>query len=60
MYNIVSGADYAGFGVPGSDCQDKLISKTSSWFKGNVAHSNNGAGAIFFPDPSSNNQLDCF
>lgn len=40
------GAPYAGFGAPGVDCND-----ADGWaFTNNIAHSNDGDGAIFFPD----------
>jgi hypothetical protein len=58
--NIVSGAAYAGFGAPGGDCTNDMKNKDGAWFVGNIAHSNNGSGAIFFPDPSKSSQVDCF
>ena len=50
--NIVSGSHYAGFGAPGVDCTKDLKNKDSAWFRNNAAHSVNGHGAIFFPDPA--------
>ena len=48
--NIVAGAPYGGFVVPGHDCGDS----TQEIFKNNVAHSidgtKGGTGAIIFPD----------
>jgi hypothetical protein len=51
--NIVAGAAYAGFVMPGHDCGDKTQTK----FRGNTAHSVHGfmggMGAVIFPDPAS-------
>jgi len=46
--NIVAGAAYAGFVMPGHDCDD-----TSGRYSGNVAHSINGISSghgVFFQE----------
>jgi hypothetical protein len=47
--NIVSGTYTAAYAGYGHNCGDY----SSRNFKNNIAHSNNGVGAIISPDPSS-------
>lgn len=57
--NIAAGAPYAGFVAPAHDCGDYSQTK----FRGNVAHSINGAsagiGALIFPDTDASHSV-CF
>ena len=53
--NIVAAASFAGYVVYGHDCY-KYKQKI---FKNNIAHSIDGSGAVIFPDPGSQNQLQC-
>jgi len=45
--NLVAGANFAGYVVPGHACGDYLNSN----FVNNIAMSNKGAGAVIFPLP---------
>lgn len=56
--NIVAGAAYTGYAMPGHECGK---SATQTRFRDNVAHSVfEGTGAIFFPDPALSSSLTCF
>lgn len=55
--NIVAGCPYAGYVVPGHDC-DKSSSQQN--FRNNVAHSIDGAGANIFPDVTGNSHGKCY
>jgi hypothetical protein len=49
--SIAAGCEYAGFVVPGHDCDD---ADTNTQFRDNVAHSIDGSGAHIFPDVTGN------
>ena len=44
--NVAAGCKFAGFIVPGYDCEDTESVK----FKNNLSHSNKGVGAAIYPD----------
>lgn len=45
--SIAFGCEYAGFVVPGHDCDDSDVQDN---FRNNVAHSMQGSGAYIFPE----------
>lgn len=51
------GCTYAGFVVPGHDCDD---SENQDKFRNNVAHSIDGGGAFIFPDVTGNGHSACY
>lgn len=55
--NIAFGCKYAGFVVPGHDCD---ASETQDNFRDNVAHSNDGSGANIFPDINGDGHSTCY
>lgn len=55
--NVATGGLYAGFVVPGHDC-DASASQTK--FRDNVAHSIDGSGAYIFPDITGNDHAKCY
>ena len=50
--NIAAGCKFAGFIAPGYDCDEESSTK----FKDNVSHSNNGVGALIYPDKHQGKQ----
>lgn len=54
---IVFGCEYAGFVVPGQDCDNH---ESQNSFRGNVAHSIDGCGANIFPDTNGNSHDLCY
>ena len=63
MRNIVAGAFYSGYGLPGVNC--RIGNPSGVVIENNVAHSNNGEGAIFYPNAAdatqgSNHEESCF
>jgi hypothetical protein len=55
--SLAVGCRYAGFVVPGHDCDD---AGNSQKFKDNVAHSIDGSGANIFPDVNGNSHSQCY
>lgn len=55
--SVAFGGLYAGFVVPGHDCDD-AASQTK--FRDNVAHSMDGSGAYIFPDVTGNDHSSCY
>jgi hypothetical protein len=55
--SLAVGCRYAGFVVPGHDCND---AGNSQKFKDNVAHSIDGSGANIFPDVNGNSHSQCY
>ena len=53
--NIAIGSSYSGFASYGHTCG---LAQPNQ-FRGNVAHSNSGTGAVIFPDPSDPTQSTC-
>ena len=47
--NIAAGCNFAGFVVPGYNCDDT----SSTIFKDNISHSNKGTGADVFADTAN-------
>ena len=54
--NIAAGCVFGGFVAPGNDCGDTESQK----FRGNIAHSNDGAGAYIYPDKFSSSHGSCY
>lgn len=54
--NIAAGCVFGGFVAPGHDCGDTSSKK----FRGNIAHSNDGAGAYIYPDNASSKHSKCY
>jgi hypothetical protein len=55
--SIAFGGLYAGFVVPGHDCDD---SSGQTRFRDNIAHSMDGSGAYIFPDGNGNDHGTCY
>lgn len=54
--SVAAGCVYAGFVVPGHDCDDNYSYK----FRDNVAHSIEGIGAVIFPDVTGGSHRFCY
>lgn len=55
--SLAVGCRYAGFVVPGHDCDD---AENSQKFRNNVAHSIDGSGANIFPDINGDSHSKCY